>query len=259
MTEELRYVLMDPSGNRTILVESPVPVAEQAAVAERLLALDTSAEQVGFLTRCDDSGIALRMAGGEFCGNATMSAAVYYALQTGRTGGTVPVEISGAPEPLDVEIAQDTDGLWRGKVAMPGPVSMDLVTFPEGQKHPVVFFQGIAHVLLFSPMERSAAEEAVISWCSFLQTEALGLMFLDLEQERLTPLVYVPGVNSLYWENACGSGTSAVGAWLAAEKEMPVHLALRQPGGTLEVDADPSGSIFLQGTVVYCYEKTVRL
>ena len=40
MTEELQYVLMDPSGNMTILVESPVPDAEQASTAERLLALE---------------------------------------------------------------------------------------------------------------------------------------------------------------------------------------------------------------------------
>ncbi|MCR5005846.1 MAG: hypothetical protein K6A77_08055 [Clostridiales bacterium] len=259
MTGELRYLLMDPSGNRTILVESPVPEAEQPAVAERLLALEPSAEQVGFLTRCDASGVALRMAGGEFCGNAAMSAAVYYALQNSLTGGTVSVDISGAPSPLAVTIDRDRTGLWRGRVAMPRPVSIQSITFPNGQTLPVVFFLGIAHVILRSSMSRSEAEKTVVAWCDFLKAEALGLMFVDPLEERLTPLVYVPAVNSLYWENACGSGISAVGAWLAAEKGTLVHIALRQPGGILEVDADPSGSLLLQGTVRLRYAKTVHL
>lgn len=259
MMGELHYVLMDPSGNVTILVKSPVPAAEQAATAERLLALEPSAEQVGFLVRCDASGVSLRMAGGEFCGNAAMSVAVYYALQNGVKRGTVSVDISGAPYPLPVDITQDADGSWQGRVAMPRPVSIKSITFPDGQAFPVVFFQGIAHVILGSCMDKVEAEKAIMTWCTFLKTEALGLMFVDLDKERLTPLVYVPAVNSLCWENACGSGISAVGAWMAAEKRTPVHVALQQPGGILEVDADPSGSLILQGTVILRYEKNVRL
>ena len=259
MTRELQYVLMDPSGNRTILVKSPVPEAEQPAVAEQLLALEPSAEQVGFLTRCDAFSIALRMAGGEFCGNAAMSAAVYYALLNGLSVGTVPVEIFGAPSPLSVEIAQNGDGSWRGRVEMPRPIAIKMITFPEGQKLPVVFFQGIAHVILASCLSRSEAEKVIVSWCTFLNAEAFGLMFVDSVENRLTPLVYVPAVNSLYWESACGSGISAVGAWMAAENKAPVHVALRQPGGILEVDADPSGLLILQGTVNLRYEKTICL
>lgn len=259
MTGELRYTMMDPSGNVTILVESPVPEAEQPAIAERLLALEPSAEQVGFLTRCDASGVALRMAGGEFCGNAAMCAAVYYAQQNDLTGGTISVDISGAPFPLAVAIDRDRVGSWRGRVAMPRPVSIKAITFPGGWTLPVVFFHGIAHVILRSSMSRSKAEKTIAVWCDFLKAEALGLMFVDLLEERLTPLVYVPAVNSLYWENACGSGISAVGAWMAAEKGTPVHVALRQPGGILEVDADPSGSLILQGTVRLRYAKTVYL
>ena len=249
MTGTLRYVLMDPSGNRTILVESPVPEEKQAFAAERLLELEPSAEQAGFLTRCDASGIGLRMAGGEFCGNAAMSAAVWYAMKNGLAGGTVSVDISGAPGPLSVEIDRKDDDLWQGRVEMPRPVSIKTISFPDGRELPVVFFQGIAHVILGPCLSRTEAEKTIVSWCEFLQVEALGLMFVDQEEERLTPLVYVPTVNSLYWENACGSGISAVGAWMAAEKGAAVHVALRQPGGILKADADPSGSLVLQGTV----------
>ena len=106
----IKYHVMDPTGNITILVETPVAEASQPFVAAKLMELEPEVEQVGFLTLAetpepDRSGclqqkmasqpektqqsekiplaessqnkydIALRMAGGEFCGNATMSAA----------------------------------------------------------------------------------------------------------------------------------------------------------------------------------------
>ena len=44
-------------------------------------------EQVGFVSAPSDSGcdIDLQMAGGEFCGNATMSAAALVAMRSGKT------------------------------------------------------------------------------------------------------------------------------------------------------------------------------
>ena len=74
-------------------------------------------------------------------------------------------------------------------------------------------------------------------------------MFLDREEESLIPLVYVPGAGTLFWETACASGTTAVGAWLAEETGLPVHLSLKQPGGSLEIAAEPGGELLLTGTV----------
>ena len=70
MSEEARYILMDPSGNVTLLVLDPVPEERQPAVAAELMKKENRAEQAGFLSFPDDKkyDIALRMAGGEFCG-----------------------------------------------------------------------------------------------------------------------------------------------------------------------------------------------
>ena len=77
-TWEIDYAVMDPTGNITILVETPVPEASQPFAAARLMELEPAAEQVGFLSSGRDGAeLSLRMAGGEFCGNASMSAAVY--------------------------------------------------------------------------------------------------------------------------------------------------------------------------------------
>ena len=166
----IKYHVMDPTGNITILVETPVAEASQPFVAAKLMELEPEVEQVGFLTLAetpepDRSGclqqemasqpektqqsekiplaessqnkydIALRMAGGEFCGNATMSAAAFYAEKTGLKEGTVVVRVSGAEKPVPVEISR-LDGeeggrsSFRGIVAMPPAQSISEVYLP---------------------------------------------------------------------------------------------------------------------------------
>ena len=283
MTSTLSYVLMDPTKNQTILVETPVPVQEQPAVAAKLMQEEPSAEQAGFLSVPEDvssssPAISLRMAGGEFCGNATMSAAVYYAMHAEMTKGRVAVQVSGTPDPVNVTVsALPEDGLWEGIVDMPQPQSLERKTlslkqavfpkdqsvFPEACALPVVTFRGITHILLDGdpPVEneRETAEILAKAWCTDLQADALGLLFLNEKKSSLTPLVYVKAADTLFWENSCASGTTAAGAWLARETGQPVNHIFRQPGGTLEISAEPDGPLLLKGTVRCQYRKTVVL
>ena len=308
MKRQIRYALMDPSGNRTILVRTPVPVEEQAQTASRLMSLEPTAEQAGFLTFPDEKGgtlledtlledtlledtlledtLSLRMAGGEFCGNATMSTAVYYGMKRKLRSGMVRVKVSGVPEPLQTEIRALTDdpaapdcaaGIWMGRVRMPRPVSIRMERLEE-KTLPVVSFPGITHVILQEKMTRGEAEARAKCWCRLLEADALGLMFLEQGGEEdafsarnadgrdvpdqtkewnLIPLVYVPAADTLFWEKACGSGTTAVGAWSAFLRKERVSLSLKQPGGVLGIDASETGELFLTGTVKCLYEKTV--
>ena len=73
---ELQYSILDPTGNITALAESPVGAAERQAAAAAIMQRHDDVEQVGFLNPEGEDGLpALQMAGGEFCGNATMCAA----------------------------------------------------------------------------------------------------------------------------------------------------------------------------------------
>ena len=123
---KLNFIKTNPSGNTTILVDSAVPEKEQSVVAKRLLAYDSvQAEQVGFLTIPDDTtdyNIALRMMGGEFCGNATRSAAVYTVfsgLLRPNEGGSiyqrsvVPVPPIPFPAPSRKQITKRRTGQKR--------------------------------------------------------------------------------------------------------------------------------------------------
>ena len=261
--KEIRYALLDPTGNLTVLVESEIPPEKQPSVAARIMEYEPSAEQVGFLSPRFE-GVAMRMAGGEFCGNAAMSAAALFALDHGIADGTVSVAVSGEPAPVTVCVSALPDGSMRGEEEMPRPVSVGEERFPDGATRPVVRFHGISHVILETPLERDEAEKLAPVWCRFLGAASLGIMTVNLTVDRLRgagtllPLVYVPAAGTLFWENSCASGTTAVGAYFAA-KEGVASLSLRQPGGVLRVDAAEDGGLRLTGTVRLLHRRTVEV
>ena len=241
---KITYTLLDPTENRTILVQTPVAEELQPDVAARLMELEPEAEQVGFVSKDAECAIRLRMGGGEFCGNAAMCAAV---LAAEGTQTDLTVRVSGAEIPVQVSLKKQ-EGYWIGTVEMPQPVGIEQVLLPGAGTVPVVKFDGISHVILEQPMPRPLAEKCAIEWCELLQADALGLMFLDRRTGRMTPLVYVPAAGTLCWEHSCASGTTAVGAYLAEETK-PLTASLRQPGGNLTATADASGNLKLTGTV----------
>ena len=252
MSMNLDYVFLDPTGNMTILVETPVPAASQPFCAAALLAAEPTAEQVGFLspgrTVCDT---ALRMAGGEFCGNATMSAAALFCEKTGRRG-TVRVRVSGVVDPVEVEVTPDQDGGFACTVEMPPVLGQETVSLRFGGQEfrlPLVRCEGISHLIVTQPMERDFAEAAVKCWCGELGADGLGLVLLDETANTLTPLVYVPCGDTMYWEQSCASGTAAVGAYLAETTLKSVSAEFAEPGGSLGVTALPGGRVALRGSV----------
>ncbi|MBR4015619.1 MAG: hypothetical protein IKI88_05395 [Anaerotignum sp.] len=80
------------------------------------------------------------------------------------------------------------------------------------------------------------AERAAKAWAAELPA-AFGILLLDEQEYTLQPLVCVQGV-SLIWERGCGSGTSAVGVYLAQKEGRNVALSLKQPGGIMGVEAE---------------------
>jgi len=245
----MRCSILDPTGNITALVESPVAEAEQPAVAERIMRLHPEVEQVGFLTPMGAEGLPkLRMAGGEFCGNAAMSAAALLLLNSGRDGGALSLRVSGASEPVALRLQRDGEG-FRAEALMPPALAVTEEDFAfEGLRArlPLVRLEGICHIIveegspLFALREkREEAEQAVRRFCAALSAPGLGLLFLEAggAERRMTPLVYIPGGDTVFWENSCASGSAAVGMALEARKGA-AELTLHQPGGALRVKSD---------------------
>ena len=254
---KLTYRVFDPTGNITLLVATPVPPEQQPEVAARLMEIEPKAEQAGFLTQAADADAALRMAGGEFCGNASMCAAVAAAEALGTDSATLSVRVSGAEKPVQVAVQRQPDGIWHGSVEMPEPLSVTEQLLPGVGTVPVVRLPGITHIVLTEPMPRPLAERQAKVWCAQLEAEALGLMFLDLRRGRLTPLVYVPAADTLFWETSCASGTTAVGAYLAEQGGFQ-EASLQQPGGVLTVSYE-AGRLRLSGTVKIGAEKQIDI
>ena len=275
------YTVLDPTGNITILVTSPVEISLQPPVASKLMELVPEAEQVGFLSEAEGCDIALRMAGGEFCGNASMCAAAYYVNEEGSNTCQVTLHVSGAEGPVAAEIEKLPDGKWRGTVNMPRPQKLEFIDLPGAGELPVVSFDGISHVIYevsaskpsgsYSdvesasdtsashfeadnrldelPISRSEAEALAYDWCRYLGVDALGIMFLNTEASSMTPLVYVPAAGTLFWENSCASGTTACGAYVAARSGRAVSMSLRQPGGSLWIRVSEDRAFVLSGMV----------
>ena len=257
MNMRLRYVLLDPTGNYTVLVRSSVPIAQQPAVAARLMQAEPLAEQVGFLS--DGGNVCLRMAGGEFCGNAAMSAAVLRAADTGQTDAEFPVDFLQAGTQVRVRVHENASDCYTGTVEMPQPISVELCDLPDGGQLPVVRFDGIAHVIVQTPMEKTRAQSLAPVWCDALHAQAVGLMLFDRANDRLAPLVYVPSADTLCWENSCASGTTAVGYFLARETNELPETEIRQPGGKLHIAVQQNGAVRLTGSVKIVRQREIEL
>ena len=271
----MRYSILDPTGNITALVEDAVEVALQPKVAAELMRRHPEVEQVGFVAYAPGEGVdaALRMAGGEFCGNASISAAALYLLHgpgaQADAGGAVAgdetcvtLRVSGAARPVEVRLVRRGDKTFDAGVKMPQALRIENTAFEyDGVRGelPLVRMEGISHVVVEpgAPFfwlceDRLAAESAIRAWCDELGTDGLGLMFLegDMPTPRMTPLVYVPGGNTVFWENSCASGSSAVGMCLAQRSSARVDVSLQEPGGVLRVVSDPlDGQTWLHGSV----------
>jgi diaminopimelate epimerase len=278
---EITFAKMNPTENMTILVESPLPRAQYAGIAARLMAYGSLfAEQVGYIEKPALPGARsrLHMMGGEFCGNATMSTAALIAFDDGVKGGetvTVPLEVSGAEGLLRCEVCP---GIGEEKTAavsvgMPPALGIEKRTFQyDGlsfETH-MVRSEGITHVLIDTAYNkqgnwRSIAERAIIQWNEELKADALGIMLFEPTGDgyRIEPLVYVAGSKSLTWERGCGSGTAAMGAWLAWKSKSPVGADIDQPGGRIKVEADYSdnavGKITIRGIVKLAARGTAYL
>ena len=259
--EGRRISILDPTGNITALVEADVAVEQQPAFAAQVMAAHPEVEQVGFVSVQAE----LRMAGGEFCGNASMCAAALWAERMGCAEArkqAVRLRVFGTEAPVEVHVAPQGEGFFSTGVRMPRArrVVPRALSF-EGAAGavPVVEFEGIVHAVidrssqLFALRDDSAvAEAAVRAWCEEQGASCMGLMFVegDAPNLRLTPLVYVPKSGTLFWESSCASGSAAVGIAFAERACRPTSLSLAEPGGTIHVESDGvRGETWLFGSV----------
>jgi diaminopimelate epimerase len=243
---ELKIVRADPAGNITVFVLDPPSNEKIRADAAMTLLADPGlgAEQVGFVSFA--KGIwRLEMAGGEFCGNASRSAALLAASMQGLSGRhTLIIETSGMSAPLPVLI--DTVA-QTAEIAIPGPIEETFINL-EGRIFPVYVFEGITHIIaediesdeilarelinkMDNRMDKSSKNDQGNGSCS-----AMGVMFYDTDKRFMRPIVWTRMMDTFVFESSCGSGSAALGVWiLRSVQDAETSIELVQPGGTITV------------------------
>ena len=256
MEFKLKITMADPAGNRTAFAEGPVEPKYYAAVGAALLKeKDLHAEQAGFVCPPKKGSAGrLEMMGGEFCGNAARSFGLWLGTRSGKKPGeTVPVEISGSTDVLDVLLEEG--GSW---ISMPLPLRIDEIAVPKADgyesktspadgsgllRYPAVVLEGITHVVLENVKPSETLAHAVIKKASGAgDTDAVGAIFVT--DGQMTPAVWVRATDSFVWESSCGSGTLAAAAWLSRHiEDGTFRCELKQPGGILKAEIQKSGGV----------------
>ena len=255
---EVDFVKISPTQNMTILVTSPLGRADYVKVAEKIMAYDNvHAEQVGIVEKATkpQALAKLQMAGGEFCGNASLALCAWLVWK-GRAGaGTIPIEVSGLDELLYCEIKK-ADDYFFGKISMPAPDSIkDFSMEITGKQYsfPVVYMPGISHVIVDTEQIAVSLEAIVDSLLTNLDTitneDAFGIMFYDKKRSSIKPFVYVKTAGTKVWERGCGSGSAAVGAYLAHIFGKNVKADISQPGGIITVEAEIADKKIMKLTI----------
>lgn len=266
--EELHFVKADPSGNTTIFVLDPIPKEEQSVLAQELMKKESvCAEQVAFIDeeppRCCD--MAIRMMGGEFCGNAVRAAAAWKVFDRERwqpsqqyvREKSFQISCSGINHNVCCKVNQTGPTSFDVKAEMPRPVSI-LAMEDDSYRIWEVCLPRITHYCIhlvepLLPEEKEQLVAVLLKAHSVKSGEAAGILFWD--GQFLEPFVYVRETDTLINESSCGSGTAAIAASLAMQRRESVHVEAKQPGGTIYGEA-----MFDQGDVVsVCIGGPIRI
>lgn len=252
------YYLINPTENITLLVVTPVSRELQPLVASRLLHLEKRGEQVGFIEENSKYDISVRMAGGEFCGNAVLSAAALY-LKENPNKNNINICLSGVP--VSVKVNSCNENKYGFSAILKNDAVIKRITFDYNEKTfnlPIVSLGGISHIIAEKSNLDFPPEKVIKKICKEINESALGIMVFDGESKSLTPLVFVNEGATLYWEKSCASGTAALGAYLFHITGSKIPLDINEPGGQLNITADKD-NLILSGNAVVELKKQVDI
>ena len=233
----IKYMIYNPSGNITALViGDKYNINERKLINDKIMEREDKVEQVGFLSSTKPK---LTMAGGEFCGNAIRCATSYYI----KKEKNIELEINNQK----IKAGTDSNNyIWceipieeKQKV-----IKLDNETYK-------IKLNGINIVVVkevdsYDDLKRKAKE--IIKHYN-VEDDAVGIMFLCENKKyiKIYPVVWVKEVNTLFLENACGSGTIGVSileSWINQENR---KYRIMQPSGE-----------FLETSIIFENEKIVK-
>ena len=274
--DNIKYHIFDPTKNITILVETIVDINDQPKIAKSLMDKNPSTEQVGFVKFDTDGNTMLRMAGGEFCGNATMCAGIYAALNNDDKFSKCikKIYVDALDKFIDVEVKRIDENTFVCVVNMPHAKSVKKIKFSNDEIYEIVELDGISHIIVdIENYEKENKnlnfdinninfkkyfEDKIKKISDFLNINSLGIIFYDKKKNNITPLVYVKNADTVYWENSCASGSIATYEYLKYKYELSnvnndtnkkTGLRLYQPCKEYLEIFEINNKLYLTGTV----------
>ena len=229
------------SGGNTTLFLHDAGASPRTLAAWARAALDPDvlgAEQAGTVSLAARS---LRMAGGEFCVNASRAFGALLALGAPPAVGEWrgDIRVSGWEGPVGLTV-HGAEPRWKVSARLEIPPDARPRTHAGGR---LVRLPGISHLLL--PLEESAQPgddapdplaraRAALSSAGLLVEAAAGVIWWEPlpEGARMVPVVHVRDAGTLVAESACGSGALALALELAESRGLE-HCRLRQPSGSV--------------------------
>ena len=202
----ISYKIFNPAGNITALVLGDEYNLEQKKlINKKIMEKEPKVEQVGFLSQKYKR---LTMAGGEFCGNATRCAMLYYI----EGQQSIELEINNHIINAGINVKE---GVWC-------EISIEQYKITKINKNIYkVVLKGITilvvkDIISYKNFKQNAKE--LINKYN-LNDDAVGVMFVDRVESiiKMYPIVWVREIDTFFFENACGSGTIAVAmleSWL---------------------------------------------
>lgn len=235
--EGYRFTILRPGGNDTCLINGIVENSNTCKkINDSIMQFYPNVEQTGFVN-LSSKNLELKMAGGEFCANATRST-VWLALK-GKSG-EVEIKVSGVSNKLKAGV--DRNGETYAQMPI-YPETSKIITDSINPQNKIVEMQGITHYINFNTSgienlnEKQIKAEAmnIIREKNLERFTASGVIYVQKKNKtvyKITPVVYVRDINTLFLETACGSGTAALGLVLALQSEQSIKdIPIIQPSG----------------------------
>ena len=197
---KIKYKVYNPAGNITALVIGDnYSLEERKIINNKIMEENSRVEQVGFVSTTEKR---LTMAGGEFCGNATRCAILYYDIKEKECIRINNKIIKGEKQ---------EDNIWCEI-----PINEHKFDMVEEDIYKVKL-EGITMIILKEKLSqnylsKNLKEEGmkIINRYKTLEDNAVGVIFTEkTDILKIYPVVWVKDIDTVFLENACGSGTIA--------------------------------------------------
>ena len=231
----VKYIIYNPNGNITaIVLDDTYSKEEKKKINDKIMEKEKQVEQVGFVSNFE---FKLTMAGDEFCGNATRCAIKHYLENKVKH---IKIKVSGTSKILNGGIEEGKE-IW---VEIPIN-SIDKIN----ENTYIANMDGITHILVKN--EEPMKERAIDLINKYKDNnKAIGCIFIKENKEtiKIDPFVLVRDIDTLFYENSCGSGTACAGIIYLKENRKQIDI-LQPSGDILKVFSDNQGKIYISGKV----------